>query len=123
MIIAYIAHPISGNVPANLEDLRRINRLVNENYPNVVPFMPYYADCISLDDSIPAERERGIANDKAIFESGIIEELWITGDRISAGMIEEIVLAATKGITIVDKRSEFLIKTQTVENNIDDLPF
>lgn len=107
MKICYIAHPIGAGTPegieTNLADLRRIIKYINLNYPDVVPFAPYYADIVSLNDMIPAERERGISNDIAVFQSGIIQELWLTGDRVSNGMSAEVQLAIKLGIPIFDK--------------------
>lgn len=100
MTIAYIAHPIGGHIEANLADLRRIIRKVNLEYPQFVPFCPYYADIVSLDDNVPAERARGIANDIAILRSGIVNELWLTGDRISTGMQAEKELAEQLNIPV-----------------------
>lgn len=93
MKIVYIAHPIGAptqnGIEQNLADLRRIVRKINLTYNDVVPLVPYYADVVSMDDNVFAERERGIKNDRAILEAGFIDELWLTGDRISNGMIEE----------------------------------
>lgn len=102
MKIIYIAHPISGDIEANLADLRRIIRRINMEYADVVPLAPYYADIVSLDDNIPEERERGIKNDTALLERGFIDELWLTGPRISFGMSCEKTLAEKQGIPIVD---------------------
>lgn len=102
MKIVYIAHPISGDIEANLADLRRIVRKINLKYPHIVPFVPYYADIVSLDDNVPAERERGIQNDIAVLRSGIVKELWLTGDKISKGMMAEKMLAEELGIPVID---------------------
>ena len=103
MIIAYIAHPISGDIEANLADLRRIVRKINLDYPDVVPFVPYYADIVSMDDNIAEERARGIKNDMEILERGIPDEVWLTGDRISSGMQAEILMAEREGIAVMNK--------------------
>ena len=70
MKIVYIAHPIGAptkeGIENNLADLRRIVRGINLNYPDIVPFVPYYADIVSMNDMIPAERERVIKNDTTI---------------------------------------------------------
>ena len=100
--ICYIAHPIGGDVHNNLADLRRIIRLINSTEPNVVPFCPYYSDVVSLDDNIPEERQRGIENDHAILCSGIVDELWLTGVKFSAGMQVEAELAKEMGIPIIN---------------------
>lgn len=103
MKIAYIAHPIGGDIQANLADLRRIIRLINSTEPDIVPFAPYYADIVSLDDNIPEERERGIKNDSHILKSGIVNELWLTGSVISKGMQAEKNLAESLGIKCINK--------------------
>jgi hypothetical protein len=102
MRCCYIAHPISGDIETNLADLRRIIRKINMEHPDVVAFAPYYADVVSLDDNIPAERARGIANNVAILRSGIVQELWLTGPRISTGMQHEKELAEELGIPVVN---------------------
>lgn len=102
MKIVYIAHPISGDIEGNLADLRRIVRKINLEFPDVVPFVPYYADIVSLDDNVPWERERGINNDIAILKSGVVDEVWLTGERISNGMAAEKELAAKLGIPVYD---------------------
>lgn len=103
MTIAYIAHPISGNVEANLAHLREIIRNINLTMPDVVPFVPYYTDVVSLDDNVPAERERGMKNGAELLQRGFIDEVWLTGDRISNGMVYETALAQINGIPVVNK--------------------
>lgn len=102
MKIVYIAHRISGDIEANLADLRRIIRRINTESPTIVPFCPYYADVVSLDDNVPAERDRGIANDTAIIRSGMVQEMWLTGDKLSRGMKAEKELAEELGIPVHD---------------------
>lgn len=106
MKIVYIAHPISGDVEGNLADLRRIVRKINLEYPDVVPFVPYYADIVSLDDNIPEERARGMKNDMEIIERGIPDELWLTGNRVSFGMGMERIAAIKHGIPVIDKTNQ-----------------
>lgn len=103
MIIAYIAHPIGGDIEANLADLRRIVRKINLEHPDVVPFVPYYADVVSMDDNIASERSRGIKNDIEIIQRGIPDELWLTGDKLSFGMNMEQTAAQEKGIPVINK--------------------
>ena len=105
--IVYIAHPISGNIDENLADIIRIIRKINDLFSDVVPCAPYYADILSLDDTKPLERKRGIDNDIAMITSGVFEELWLTGTHISFGMNEEIKLFKLLGKTIVDCTNQF----------------
>lgn len=104
MRICYICHPISGDVEGNLAKIRRIVRGINLSEPDVVPFVPYYADCVSLNDTDPTHRERGIRNDIEFFRRRSFDELWVYGDRISKGMLAEINLADEHGIPVVYMR-------------------
>ena len=51
MKIAYIAHPISGDVKENIKKIINIIRTVNLEEPLTVPFAPYIPDCIALNDT------------------------------------------------------------------------
>lgn len=106
MIVAYIAHPIGGDVENNLTRIRSIIYAINVNEPEVVPFAPYLGDCMALDDDIPEHRARGIKNDQELMKRGFIDEVRLYGNRISQGMKEEIYLALTLDIKIVPMTPE-----------------
>lgn len=101
MKIVYIAHPISGDVEDNLEKIRKIIRMLNLSYTDVVPFAPYWVDCHALDDSNPEERKKGIMNDHEFFKRKCIDEIWLFGDHISEGMKSEIRLAKELAIPVI----------------------
>ena len=101
MKIAYIAHPISGDVEGNIKKIIVIVRLINLTEENVVPFVPYLADLYALNDNDPKERARGIKNDIVILKSGIVDELRLYGSKISEGMANEIELAHKLNIPVV----------------------
>lgn len=103
MKICYIVHPIGGDVLNNLERIRAIVRDINLTSSDVVPFAPYWLDCHALNDDVPAERARGFKNNKAILSSGIVDEMWVYGERISAGMWAEIEQAQEMNIPVVPK--------------------
>ena len=103
MKIAYIAHPISGDIKGNLEKIRQIVREINMKEPNILPFAPYWVDCHALDDTIQKERERGIKNDCEFFVRKSFDELWLYGNNISNGMIEEVKLAHKMNIPVIGK--------------------
>jgi len=109
MKIVYIAHPIGGDVTANLEKIIAIVRKINLEQPEIVPLVPYFADCIALDDDNPAQRAKGLSNGQAVLESGMIKEVWLYGPRVSAGMWDEIQVASQLGIPIIPK-SEGTVK-------------
>lgn len=108
--IVYIAHPIGGDIEANLKDLFRILRIINMNpnpltgynFENVIPVAPYVAYIYSLDDNNALERKRGIDNDIALILTGVFKELWLTGDKISRGMEEEVKLFRALGKPIIN---------------------
>lgn len=100
MIVAYIAHPISGDIQGNLDKIRGIVRSVNLLEPDVVPFAHYWLDCHALDDNNPEERARGIKNDIVLMRRGFIDEVRLYGDKISSGMLAEVKLAQALGIPV-----------------------
>jgi len=108
MKIAYIAHPISGDIKNNLQKIIDIIREINITQTDVVPFAHYWVDCHALDDDKPSERQRGINNDLEFFSRGFIDELWLYGDKLSNGMLAEIDICRGLNIPIVAK-SEMLI--------------
>ena len=101
MKIAYIAHPVSGDVQGNIERIIEIIRKVNLEEPETVPFAPYIADLMALDDSNPGERARGIKNDTFLISAGFITEVRLYGGRISNGMKHEKELAESLGIPVI----------------------
>lgn len=103
MKVVYIAHPISGDIDRNLADIRRIVANLNRVHDNLIPFVPYYVDCVSLDDNHPGDRARGIKNDTFILGSGVVDEVWLTGNYLSPGMEAERMLAEQLGIPVIDK--------------------
>lgn len=105
--IVYIAHPISGNVAENMHDLTRILRYINLTFTDVAPIAPYYADIYALNDNNPLERKRGIDNDIAIINTGVFDELWLTGNKISFGMGEEIKLFKLLGKPVINYVGKF----------------
>ena len=101
--IVYIAHPIGGNVQANLASLRSIVHFINTSpkHAAVVPFVPYYADVVAMDDNVPEQRQCGLKNGQEILSrKGMVDEVWVTGHTISPGMQEEVFCAFRNGIKV-----------------------
>lgn len=88
--VAYIAHPIGGDVKGNIKNILSIVRAIHLDEPNVIPFVPYLADVMALDDNNPSEREMGLLNDCLIISSGFVDEIRLYGPGISKGMAREI---------------------------------
>lgn len=97
----YIAHPIGGDVDGNLVKVAEIIREITLNAPNVIPIAPYFVLCHALDDTDPEERKRGmeVGLDYIKHASGL--EIWLYGDRISAGMKAEIKHAQHYGFSVI----------------------
>lgn len=110
MKVAYIAHPISGDIKGNLSKIEAIGRQINLEEENVVPFAPYFFDCHSLNDDIESERNRGIKNDVALLKMGFVSEVRLYGDRISNGMAHEVELAIKLGIKVLPMTKETQIQ-------------
>jgi hypothetical protein len=100
--IVYIAHPIGGDVDANLKRVIEILRMImrDDNSKHIIPFAPYWVDCHALDDNEPEERQRGIDNDTELFKRKFIDEVWLFGNTISKGMYAEIRLANSLSIPV-----------------------
>ncbi len=99
-MFVYICHPIRGNKRKNIEKIISIVRKINLTMPSVIPLTNYIADCMALDDDAEEERLKGLYNDRKLLESGIVDELWVFGDRISEGMQLEIETAKKMGIPV-----------------------
>lgn len=101
--IVYIAHPISNDIQGNVEKILAIVKQINLEEKNVSPFVPYLADVLALDDTIPEHRKKGISNNVAYLKSGIVSEIRVYGDFISKGVAEEIAIAREFKIPVIYK--------------------
>ena len=101
MKVAYIAHPISGDQKGNVDKILQIVRQINLFEKDVVPFAPYVADCMIMDDSNQAHRSRCIENDVELLKRGFVDEVRLYGDKVSSGMQAEVELAHEAGIPVV----------------------
>jgi len=100
----FIAHPINGDIAGNMEKVLKICKEIHDE--NTIPVAPYLVSLRYLNDADPKERELGISANLETFRRGYIDELWIFGDHISAGMREEINLALSLNIPVVPKTEE-----------------
>jgi len=98
--IVYIAHPVAGDVQHNMRRLNTIVRFINLFFHGYVPFVPYYSDIASMDDSDKEFRAKGIANTEEFFRRRVMDELWLFGPEVSPGMRAEIEMADELGIPV-----------------------
>lgn len=98
MRVVYIAHPVSGDVEANLASAAEWVRWAAVEM-GVAPVAPYIEMCAAMDDDDPHEREVGMRADKAILAR--CDEVWLCGPLVSPGMRSEAMQALSKGIDVV----------------------
>jgi len=91
----YICAPLSGDVAGNLEKAKRYSEYALRC--GAAPVTPhFYAMC--LNDSIPKEREMGIAAGLSLL--WFCDEVWVFGDETTEGMAQEIKLAHNLNIKV-----------------------
>lgn len=91
----YICAPLAGDVAENLERAKRYSEYALRC--GAAPVTPhFYALC--LDDSIPKEREMGIAAGLSLL--WFCDEVWVFGDETTEGMAQEIKLARNLNIKV-----------------------
>lgn len=122
--IEYIAHPIGGDVKRNVEKLLAIVQEIHVKEPDVIPFVPYLADVITLHDADKLQRNRGLSNCRHIIRATDIKCIRLYGDEITEGMIMEIQEHIKKGAMVramnrkVKKQLEHLVRNHTIVMNI-----
>ena len=90
--LVYICSPYSGEIETNVEAAKRYSRLaVDKGY---IPLPPHLLFPQFLDDDIPEERELGLFFGNILMSK--CSEVWVFGERISAGMESEIKRARWK---------------------------
>jgi hypothetical protein len=99
--IVFIGHPIGGDVKGNVERVLAICEKVHRE--GIIPAAPYLVSLHYLNDEVIEDRALGIEANYVCFERGLVDELWLFGDRISSGMEGEILLAVELGVPVVAK--------------------
>ena len=94
--LVYICSPFSGKVRKNKKKARKYCRFALEQH--TIPFAPHLLFPQFMDDSSPEERQLAMFMNMIML--GHCEELWVFGERISAGMKQEIRKAERKHMKI-----------------------
>ena len=97
----FIGHPIGGDIKSNAEKVLKICAEVHTK--NIIPVAPYLISLQYLNDEVVEDRELGMEANHECFHRRYVDELWLFGDRISAGMEKEVLLAKEMNIPIVPK--------------------
>ena len=90
--IVYICSPYAGETEINIKAAQKYSRFaVNKGY---IPIAPHLLFPQFLNDTDPAERKLGLFFGNALMSK--CSEVWVFGERISAGMESEIKRARWK---------------------------
>lgn len=90
--IVYICSPYAGDTESNIKAAQNYSRFaVNKGY---IPIAPHLLFPQFLNDSNPSERKLGLFFGNALMSK--CSEVWVFGERISAGMESEIKRARWK---------------------------
>ena len=97
----FIGHPIGGDIKSNVEKVLKICAEVHTK--DIIPIVPYLISLQYLNDEVIEDRKLGMEANHECFHRRYVDELWLFGDRISAGMEKEILLAKKMNIPIIPK--------------------
>jgi hypothetical protein len=90
--IVYICSPYAGDTESNIKAAQKYSRFaVNKGY---IPIAPHLLFPQFLNDTDPTERKLGLLFGNALMSK--CSEVWVFGERISAGMEAEIKRARWK---------------------------
>lgn len=101
MKTVFIAHPIAGDIKANMRRVLDICEQVHT--ADIIPVVPYLVSLQYLDDTVEEHRTLGIAANVEALKRRFVDELWLFGDRISSGMRHEITIAHECNIPVIPK--------------------
>ncbi len=92
----YICSPFAGDTAGNTEKARRYCAFAaNAGY---IPYAPHLFFPQFMSDDIPDQRELGLFMGQVFLDG--CREIWVFGDRVSAGMEREIARAKKRNIKI-----------------------
>lgn len=99
--VAYLAHPVGGDVLANLARAKRWVRWLEETHvPHVAINAQWITECEIWDDSDPQQRANGMARDREIMIR--CDLIILCGGKISDGMAGELRDAKLAGLGVMD---------------------
>ncbi len=96
----FIAHQISGDVEANIKEVIEICKSIHTD--RVLPIFPSFTWRQYLSEEVRAKHLADLVNEE-YFKRGMVDEVWLYGPKISAGMIKEIDLAISYNIPVIAK--------------------
>lgn len=100
MKVAYVAHPVSGDVALNIARAKRWIRWLVDYRRDIAYIAPWITDVEILDDNDPREREMGLQRDAEIIRR--CDLFVMVGGRVSSGMDRERSVALDAGLEVLD---------------------
>lgn len=98
--IAWMAHPLSGDIAGNLARAERWLKWLLATFPDVDFVADWILYCRVLDDTNPVDRERGLQMDEEMISR--CDDYVMVGGRVSSGMERERVMAEESGVRIIN---------------------
>lgn len=96
MKFVYVCSPLRGDIETNIRRAHGYCRFVIQR--GALPLAPHAIFTAFLDDTIPQERQLGMALGLELVKRS--DELWVFGKRISEGMRAEIEVATERKIPV-----------------------
>ncbi len=87
MKLIYLAHPVAGDVEANLKSAKEWRRVLQRTHQDKCVIAPRIEECETFDDSNPQLRADGLERCKEVLSR--CDEVWLLGWTLSGGMLEE----------------------------------
>ena len=94
----YVCSPYAGDTETNVRNARKYCEYVVRRC-GAIPIAPHIFFPQFLDDDNPNERQFGLEAGKQLIAE--CDELWYFGDRVSKGMVAEILKAKKENIRVV----------------------
>lgn len=110
----FVSHPVSGNVEENLVIITKICREIHSQ--NVLPIFPSFTTRRYLTPE-PVDRELAAIQIYTYLSSGLANEIWFYGDKLTEGMERELKIALLFGLRVFGMSTEMqqALSSKTVE--------
>ncbi len=100
-LIWYMAHPVAGDVQANVARAIRWLAWLRKQEPEACIIAPWIPALLAgEDDADPAQRERGLRDCELV--AGLVDAIVLVGGRISSGMQRELDVITGNGGAVAD---------------------
>lgn len=99
----FVAHPMSGDIDGNTKKVIAICKSIHSE--EIIPVFPSLTWRQYLAGH-PNFQNLAAAVNEEYFRRGLVDEIWLYGDRLSDGMEREVILAMECHIPVIPKTPE-----------------